>query len=74
LRACPCNRRSSGHAARAGRQAAKDVATANDDTSLHAERLNLTDLLGDLGGDLRIDSEALLAMSASPESFSRTRR
>ena len=41
------------HAARARRQAAEDVAAADDDAGLDAERLDLADVLGDLRGDRR---------------------
>ena len=46
---------------RAGRQAAEDVAAADDDGGLDAELLDLADVLGDLRGDGRVDAELLLA-------------
>ena len=49
------------HAARARGDAAEDVAAADDDGRLHAHRLDLADLAGDLRGNGRIDAVALLA-------------
>ena len=49
------------HAAGAGRQAAEQVAAADDDGDLDAELLDFADLAGDLGGDRGIDAERLLA-------------
>ena len=49
------------HAAGAGRQAAEDVAAADDDGRLDAEALNLADVARDARGDRRIDAELLLA-------------
>ena len=49
------------HAAHAGRQAAEDVAAADDDGRLDAEALDLADVAGDAGGDGRIDPELLVA-------------
>ena len=41
------------HALGAGREAAEQVAAADDDGGLHAELLDLADVLGDLRGDGR---------------------
>ena len=49
------------HAARAGRQAAEQIAAADDDGGLDAELLDFADLAGDLRGDRGIDPERLLA-------------
>ena len=49
------------HAARAGRQAAEDVAAADDDGRLDAEALDLADVAGDARGDGGIDAELLVA-------------
>ena len=49
------------HALGARRQAAEQVAAADDDGDLDAELLDLADLLGDLRGDRRVDPERLLA-------------
>ena len=49
------------HAAGAGRQAAEDVAAADDDGGLDAEALDLADVARDARGDRRIDAELLLA-------------
>ena len=49
------------HAARARREAAKQVAAADDDRGLHAELLDFADLLCDLCGDGGVDPEVLLA-------------
>ena len=49
------------HPARAGREAAEDVAAADDDGGLDAEGLNLADVAGDARGDRGIDAELLLA-------------
>ncbi len=49
------------HALGARREAAEQVAAADDNRRLDAERLNLEDVFGDLGRDRRIDSELLLA-------------
>ena len=46
---------------RARGEAAEDVAAADHDRGLHAEALDLADVLGDLRGDRRIDAELLLA-------------
>ena len=45
----------------ARRQAAKDVAAADDDGRLDADALDLADFPGDLRGDSRIDAVSLLA-------------
>ena len=49
------------HAARAGGQAAEDVAAADDDGGLDAEALDLADVPGDARGDGGIDPELLVA-------------
>ena len=49
------------HALGAGREAAEQVAAADDDRRLDAEPLDLADVLRDLGGDCRVDAERLLA-------------
>jgi hypothetical protein len=49
------------HAARAGRQATEDVAAADDDGGLHAERADFGDVLGDAGGDRGIHTVGLVA-------------
>ena len=49
------------HAARAGRQAAEQVAAADDDGDLDAELLDFADLPGDLRGGGGVDAERLLA-------------
>ena len=47
--------------ARACREAAEDVAAADDDAGLDAELLDFADVLGDLRGHGGIDAELLLA-------------
>ena len=47
-------------ALRAGREAAKDVAAADNDGDLDTEGVNVLDLAGDAADDLRIDAEALI--------------
>ena len=42
-------------------QATKDVSTADDNSNLDAERMNIFDLAGNPTDDIRIDAEALLA-------------
>ena len=49
------------HPARARRQAAEEVAAADDDGRLHAEGLDFADVSGDLRRHRGIDSELLLA-------------
>ena len=49
------------HAARAGGDAAEDVAAADDDGGLDAHALDFGDVLGDLRRDGRIDAVGLLA-------------
>ena len=49
------------HAARARRDATKDVAAADDDGGLDTHALDFGDVLGDLGGDGRIDAVVLRA-------------
>ena len=49
------------HALGARRQAAEQVAAADDDRGLDAELLDLADVPGDAGGDRRVDPELLLA-------------
>ena len=49
------------HALRAGRQAAEQVAAADDDGGLDAEGLDLGDVLGDLRRHGGVDAELLLA-------------
>ena len=46
---------------RAGGEAAEQVAAADDDGGLHAELLDLADVLGDLRRDGGVDPELLLA-------------
>ena len=57
------------HAARARRDAAEDVAAADDDGRLHAHRLDLADLLGDLGGHRRVDPVVLRAQEGFAGEF-----
>ena len=62
------------HALRAGGHAAEDVAAANDDADFDAEALNLCDVCGDAGGDVRDRCRRCCSpISASPDSFSRMR-
>ena len=49
------------HALGAGREAAEQVAAADDDAGLDAELLDFGDVLGDLRGDGGVDAELLLA-------------
>ncbi len=49
------------HPARAGGQAAEDVAAADDDRRLDAEALNFGDVFGDAVGDRGVDPVVLLA-------------
>ena len=61
------------HALGAGRKAPEEVAAADDDARLDAELLNFADLGGDLAvtsGSMPKDSSPI---SASPDSFRRTR-
>ena len=49
------------HAPGGGRQAAEDVAAADDDPDLDAERLDLGDLAGDRQAELRVDAVLAIA-------------
>ena len=57
------------HAARARRDAAEDVAAADDDGRLHAHRLDFADLLGDLGRHRRVDPVVLRAQKGFAGEF-----
>ena len=61
------------HASRAGRDAPEDVAAADDDGRLHAEALDLMDVVGDLRGDGGVDAEARGAHQGLADSFRRMR-
>jgi hypothetical protein len=54
---------------RAGRQAAEEVAAADDDRRLDAERLDFADLARQLRGDRRVDPKRLLAHQGLTRQF-----
>src|SRR5207237_29048 len=57
------------HAFGAGRDAAEDIAAADDDADLDAEAANLRDICGDAGSDGGVDAERLFAHQRLPGEF-----